>query len=232
VVWLDLPVVFDMDLVGHGMPYRWDDGYGARLGVMPKRGGQVQWFDVDPCYVFHVGNAREEEHGRVVVDAVRYTPGAFAGLWTRMRGSAGPAIMTGGSALHRWELDWASGVVKEEGLDDRAVEFPTINESRTGLANRYVYAAADDAIVKYDFATDTRRTYETGSRRPGEAVFVPASGGGDAAGEDDGWLLSIIGSEHEAELLVLDASDLAEVASVRLPRRVPLGFHGSWLPGE
>ena len=39
VVFMDLPVVFDLDLAVQGtMPYRWDDDYGARLGVMPRGG--------------------------------------------------------------------------------------------------------------------------------------------------------------------------------------------------
>jgi carotenoid cleavage dioxygenase-like enzyme len=51
VVWLDLPVVFDLGLIADGMPYRWDDNYGARLGVMPRDGnGRVQWFDIEPRY--------------------------------------------------------------------------------------------------------------------------------------------------------------------------------------
>ncbi|MFD7834671.1 carotenoid oxygenase family protein [Streptomyces sp. NPDC059761] len=31
-------------------------------------------------------------------------------------------------------------------------------------------------------------------------------------------------------LLVLDAADLSVQAVVELPRPVPAGFHGSWLP--
>ena len=66
---------------------------------------------------------------------------------------------------------------------------------------------------------------------PGEAVFVPAAG---ASAEDDGYLLTIV-SDRQAEasqLLVLDASDLRRdpVAVVELPRRVPAGIHGHWIP--
>ncbi|MCT9934722.1 carotenoid oxygenase family protein [Planotetraspora sp. A-T 1434] len=236
VVWLDLPVVFDLRLAGRGLPYRWDDSYGARLGVMPRNGGEVRWFDIDPCYVFHVGNAREDEHGRVVLDGIRYSPGAFTALWPRIGGSVNPAAETGGSGLYRWVLDPATGAVGEERLDDRDVEFPTINDRYTGLGNRYVYTAGADAIVKYDTVTGGSQSHGTGEASPGEAVFVPAgpgSGpGSDCGAEDEGWLLSIVGTDHGAELLVLDASDLKEVASVRLPRRVPAGFHGSWIPGD
>ncbi|WP_182884148.1 carotenoid oxygenase family protein [Microbispora sp. H10885] len=230
VVWLDLPVVFDVNLVGRSMPYRWDDLYGARLGVMSRRTGKVRWFEIDPCYVFHVGNASEDEQGRIVVDAVRYAPGAFQAFWPTIGGTASPAAHTGGAALHRWVLDPATGVSKDEALDDRDVEFPTVNETLTGLRSRYLYAVTKDAIVKYDTGAGTSLTHETGDRTPGEAVFVPAIGTVSEGGEDAGWLLSIAGTDDGAELLVLDASDLTQVASVRLPRRVPAGFHGSWIP--
>jgi len=36
IVWLDLPVVFDMELVGHGMPYQWSDKYTSRIGLMAR----------------------------------------------------------------------------------------------------------------------------------------------------------------------------------------------------
>src|ERR1700752_3370192 len=64
VVFMDLPIVFNLDIAikGNGdMPYRWSDDYGARLGVMRRDDpfGPVRWFDIDPCYVFHVANAYE-----------------------------------------------------------------------------------------------------------------------------------------------------------------------------
>src|SRR5206468_3020760 len=35
-----------------GLPYRWDPKYPARIGVMPREGGNgdVRWFEVEPCY--------------------------------------------------------------------------------------------------------------------------------------------------------------------------------------
>ena len=235
VVWLDLPVTFDARLLGRGMPYRWDDGYGARIGVMPQRGtGAVRWLEVEPGYVFHVGNAREDAAGRIVLDAVRYDRDAFAGTWGRIGGQAGDAPAGTGPRLYRWVLDPATGRVSEGGLDDRDIEFPTLNEGLVGRASRYRYAVHRDGIVKYDLASGTVRRHSAGAgQAPGEAVFVPAAdgnGGGD--GEDAGWLLTIVSDRAGtgSDLVVLDAADLAPVASVRLPRRVPAGFHGTWLP--
>ena len=68
-------------------------------------------------------------------------------------------------------------------------------------------------------------------RTIGEVVFVPRA---DDAAEDDGWYLSLVHdrSTDLSELVVLDASAPAEgpVARVHLPARVPLGFHGNWIP--
>ena len=56
------------------MPYRWDDDYGARLGVLRRDDpyGPIRWFEIDPCYVFHVANAYDTRGNSIVLQAVRY----------------------------------------------------------------------------------------------------------------------------------------------------------------
>ena len=49
---MDLPIVFDLDIAlkGEGdMPYRCDDNYGARLGVLRRDDpfGEIRSFDID-----------------------------------------------------------------------------------------------------------------------------------------------------------------------------------------
>lgn len=242
IVWMDLPVVLDFDLAGHGgMPYRWDEEYGARLGVMSRTPGStyVRWYDIDPCYVFHVGNAYEDARGHIVLDAVRYDRAGFRLAWAGIGGPMGPSGPAGvpgtdpsrsPAVLHRWILDPAHGRVTESGLDDRPAEFPTHNETRTGRPHRYLYTVSGDGIAKHDLTRHTGRVHETpGDRYAGEAVFVPAA---DATGEDEGWLLSLVSNDEGAagELLVLDAMELSVQAVVELPHPVPAGFHGSWLP--
>jgi carotenoid cleavage dioxygenase-like enzyme len=251
VLWLDLPVVFDLALTRTpGMPYRWSDEYGARIGVMPRDGGDadVKWIDVEPGYTFHVANAHENASGKIVLEAVGYDPAAFDRVWTDLGGAATPsqALAAGrnnGGRLHRWVLDAVAGTVSEQYLDDAAVEFPTVNDERTGRNSRFVYAISHPvlvgnevkpSIVKYDTEDGGRDAHVFEAHRvPGEAEFVPAPGG---TREDDGWLVSIVthDSENVAALAVIDASDVAAgpVATVHLPRRVPSGFHGTWIPDD
>ncbi|MGB3355497.1 MAG: carotenoid oxygenase family protein [Mycobacterium sp.] len=254
-VFLDLPITFTPErALETPLPFDWDDTYGARIGIMPlARPGEVRWFEVDPAYVFHVGNAHTDSAGRVVLDAARYSGADAAWAWRnlgnpsastgvpRRSDQAGAAVHESGMArLHRWTLDPATGTVEETTLDDRGIEFPTIDDARVGRDARYRYAVAGGgpdaaAIVKFDTTAGVVAEHALGSDVvAGEAVFV-ASGSPDRA-EDDGWLLTIASRRDGggSKLLVLDATDVgrAPVATVTLPRRVPAGFHGSWITDD
>ncbi|GII05174.1 carotenoid oxygenase family protein [Planobispora takensis] len=246
-LWLDLPVTFRLEPAGRGgMPYGWDEGHGARLGLMRRDvpDAPVHWFEIEPCFVFHVGNAYEDDSGRVVLDAVRYSPEEFTSLWsllTRSGALTGAGAVAGRALLHRWTLDPATGGVTEEALDSQEVEFPTLDDERIGRRARYLYTVTGTdprsvgrcAIVKYDLVSGTADRHDLDADTViGEAVFV-ASGDG-RRGEDDGWLVSVTTRRDgsASRLIVLDAADLpaGPVAAVELPRAVPTGFHGSWFP--
>jgi carotenoid cleavage dioxygenase-like enzyme len=239
IIWLDLPLTFSAGLLTEPtLPYRWDDDYGARIGVMPRLGGPVRWFDVDPCYVYHVGNAYEDPSGRIVLDAVRYDRTGWHRLNEFITGVAARPTVTAFSPIHRWILNPATGTVDEQAVGGHGVEFPSLNADRVGLPHRYLYsvsAPADgsaSAIIKHDMTSgESTRHRLSADAVPGEVVFVPRE---RATDEDDGWLIGIVADPvgDAAELIVLDAGDVSRppVASVRLPRRVPVGFHGSWIP--
>ena len=236
-IFMDLPLVFDLQLAIQGtMPFHWSDDYPARVGVMPRRGkdADVKWFDVDPCYVFHGMNAFEKD-GKVVYDVCRSSE-----VW-RDAGSmmSGDAVQT----FHRWSFDLASGKVGEQTLDERGMDFPAIADARVGLEHRYGFT------LQFDYGPDGQPTFkgvlkmdlETGKSElhyfpegciPGEPTFVPAAGS-DPVG-DEGWLMTYVYDENRdrSEFVILDASRMAAepVARVKLPQRVPYGFHGSWMP--
>jgi len=239
-VFLDLPMTFQFERLSRGMPYGWDEAYGARIGLMPlARPGEVTWFDVDPAYVFHVGNAATDASGRVVLDAARYAPADAVAMWDGLDPSgAGPAAAAAASGLarmFRWVLDPATRTVTETPLDDRGVEFPTVDDERVGRPARYRYAVGISAVVKFDVDGGAVTEHALGPDTvAGEAVFVPSTAPDRA--EDDGWLLTITTRRDgsASQLLVLDATDVAgaPVAAVTLPRGVPAGFHGSWIPDQ
>ena len=209
--------------------------HSARIRITRLRdAASVKWFEVEPCYIFHTVNAYEEG-GAVVLDACHNTE-----LWRK----AGDMASGGGKlSLHRFRFDLASGAVKEETLDERAMEFPRVADAVVGQKHRYAFTLridpgsgaepAFEGLLKTDFQTGRTQLHDFGpGRTSGEAVFVPARGSDPAS--DEGWLLCYVYDEraNASEFVVLDASDLAKpaVARVKLPQRVPNGFHGSWIP--
>ena len=239
VIFFDLPVTLDPSLIGvQLMPYRWQPGYGARVGVMPRSGGNsdVRWFEVAPCYVYHALNAYEDGDC-VVIDVSRY-PEAF----NISRPGGGDAYALDPSTLDQWRINLATGQVTETRIDDRPVDFPRVDERRVGRPYRYGYgveltrghhgrAIEFGNLLKYDRQRGTTEVHDFGSgRMAGEGVFVPA---GPKAVEDEGWVLSLVydPERDRSDLVILNAADFAgePAARIHLPWRVPPGFHGSWI---
>ncbi|MCU1647811.1 MAG: carotenoid oxygenase [Nocardia sp.] len=211
------------------LPYGWNPKHPARIGVLPRTGSgsSVRWFDIEPCYVFHPMNAYEDGD-TIVLDVVRY-PKMFD------TNRFGPD--DGAPTLDRWEVDLLAGKVRQSRFDDRAQEFPRIDERRIGKQHRYGYVPAvgpgvsgDSMLYKHDLAkgTTTARSFGTG-KSLAEFVFEPSTP--DAA-EDEGVLMGFVydAPTDTSELAILDAETLETVASIKLPHRVPAGFHGNWVP--
>jgi carotenoid cleavage dioxygenase len=235
VVWFDLPVVFDLSTLGtRPFPAAWDRGHQARVGVMPRDGSDadIVWIDIDPCYVFHPANAYDDADGNVVLDVVRYDD-MFA------TDPFGPSTATG-TTFDRWTIDPRGRTVSTERLDDVSQEFPRIDDRIMGRPHRYVYVAAvgmgeqwqsPTGLRKHDVVSGTTVVHDVGSaRHASEPVFVPAA---SDAGEDHGWVLSVVYDEARdaSDVIVVDATDFAAppVATVHLRSRVPYGFHGCWV---
>jgi carotenoid cleavage oxygenase len=71
----------------------------------------------------------------------------------------------------------------------------------------------------------------------GEGCFVlnpPGGGAGGAGAEDDGILMGYgyHRGRDEGQMLLLDAQTLESVATVHLPQRIPMGFHGNWAASQ
>jgi carotenoid cleavage dioxygenase len=124
-------------------------------------------------------------------------------------------------------------------VDPDASEFPRHRGSLTAKPYRYGYAASPAATptwptFKYDLHTGTKEVFDHGpGRAAGEPVFVSRP---DATAEDDGWLVTFVHDSNDAsaEFVVIDAQDFDRgyVGQVKLPQRVPLGFHGNWVPAS
>ena len=241
---LDLPLGYERAALARGeRRIGFDRDLPGRIGVLPRAGGPVRWFEVDPCYVYHTVNAHEEGE-TLVLTACRIEdplpakrPGPEVTRLDRL--SLVPH-------LYRWRIDLERGEVRGERLDDRPTEFPRAHDGFATRALRYSYhprlaPRADllfDGLIKYDLLSGGSVSYDLPPGRfLSEPVFAPRHEGSLAPEhEDAGWLVTLVSDEGggAAELWVFDARELpaGPLARAALPGHVPPGFHAAWIPGS
>ncbi|XP_015057245.1 carotenoid 9,10(9',10')-cleavage dioxygenase 1-like isoform X1 [Solanum pennellii] len=277
---LDFPLTMDLKrlIIGEELIKYNEDGY-ARIGIMPRYGdaNSIKWFEVEPCYVFHLINCFEDNN-EVVVRACR------ARRWIIPRPneselSLGTLNETSFSKdntesskdlffffnVCEWRLNMKTGEVKMKNLttnDHRFImEFPMINEHFIGIKNKFGYQqlinsetfsnsaknlsggfakfeglaklnfeeiSKDDKkgdLIKVEYHIFPKNTFCSG------ATFVPKLDGVD---EDDGWIVAFTHNENtnQSQVYIVDAKNFENepIAIILLPKRVPYGFHGVFMP--
>jgi len=243
----DMPLYWDEKMLERGVhAVRMHKDTPTRFAVIPRMGQpeDIKWFEAEPTYVLHWLNAWEEGD-EVVLDGyfqehpepANYddAPSGFE----RMMAYLDQGLLM--PRLHRWRFNMKTGETKEERLDDRTLEFGTINQRHGGRAYRYGYSAVPvdgwfmfEGFTKHDMETGASSTVGLGEGRYGsEAGFAPRVG---AKSEDDGYLVTFVSdlNEDRSEAMLIDATDFAAgpVCRVILPHRISSGTHATWAHGE
>ncbi len=242
----DFPLYHDVDLLrrtGHRV-VQFHRDVPSRFGVMPRHGTQerVRWFEFEPGYVLHMVNAWEDGDWIVMDGCFQPDP------TIRRDPTEGPlgsmlAYLRYTGHLRRWRMNLRTGETSEQPLSDLNTEFCLPNLQRLGDKTRYSYhqliptdlqTLAFEALVKFDHEDGSHELHRyPRGWYPSEASFAPGLRGG---GEDDGYVVTMAtnGADYASEAWVYDARRIADgpVARVRLPARVPAGFHATWVTGE
>ncbi|KAL2235134.1 probable carotenoid cleavage dioxygenase 4, chloroplastic [Sesamum indicum] len=208
-----------------------------RLGIIPRNAEDdsgMMWIEVPGLNLLHATNAWEDDDGDTVV-------------------VVGPNLLQVEhfldrmdlvhSSMERIEINLKAKTVERRPVSPRCLEFAVINPACVGKKTKYLYAAdgwpfASSGLVKIDLSLSTANSDDcvVASRLYGpncygsEPFFVAREPNNPAAEEDDGYLVTYVHNENtkESKFLVMDAKspNLEIVASVKLPQRVPYGFHG------
>jgi carotenoid cleavage dioxygenase len=242
----DFPLFHDVKVLKeHGYRVaRFHRDIPSRFGVLPRRGSgsDVRWFEFEPGYVLHMVNAWEEGDWIVMDGCFQPDPrikrrpeeGELASMLGYLRIRA---------HLHRWEMNLRTGETRERQLDDLNVEFCLPDTERYGEKTRFSYhqhlpvdqySVLFHALVKYDHEDGSRTRYDY---EPGwfasESPYAARVG---AREEDDGYVVTIATHEasFESQCWVFSAREIERgpIARVKLPSRVPTGFHAKWIPGQ
>jgi carotenoid cleavage dioxygenase-like enzyme len=214
--------------------YRWNPELGTRFWLLPRRGGEALGpFEAEPCFGFHHVNSYEDGED-VVVDISVFADAQIVEDLYLERLRAGKPVAK--PELRRFRITPRSGNVESERLVEEPMDLPRINYGRCSeRPYRYAWGVGFgasgwlDKIVKADLERRASSVWSEPGRYPGEPVFVAAP---DATDEDAGVLLSVVfdGEAGSSFLLVLDASDLREIARAEAPHHIPFGFHGQFAP--
>jgi carotenoid cleavage dioxygenase-like enzyme len=210
--------------------YSWRPEEPLRILILDKNDLTRQRIvELPPRFLFHIGNAWEDEAGAIRFDACLLEDSSFATGVARDLAlgryaehlTARPTLITVGS-------DGRGGMAAMDG----AGEFPRTDPRRVGEENRVTYG-----IVEFGIAAWNWRTGETASHIfsqmhwSEEPVFVPRS---DRSAEQDGWVIttSLNTRAQRTELAIFEASRIKDgpIAMFACPYVLPLGFHGAFVP--
>jgi carotenoid cleavage dioxygenase-like enzyme len=234
------PLVFDMQqAMQTGIPFVWRPEQGARIGLIHRHDLDRKpiWLETEAFWVWHFMNAFEQ-NGKLAVDCAFYSKMTLQNTLS--------AILNNKSHFRRITIDLNDHTITQQPLDDRNVDFPTIDRQQTGKPYQFGYMPHMDSqliaqkgipnyfpeLIQYDVLHQTSRVHR----------FQPGCYGGEATvvpkpkAATDHYIMTWVFNENNqtSDLLILDAAEFtaAPVAQIHLPVRVPMGTHGSWIAGS
>lgn len=237
----DMPLFWDGELLKRNIhAVRQHAGLPTRFALVPRNGGELRWFEAAPTYVLHWVNAYEDGDFVVLDGYFQDVP------MPKPKGDEPPGFEhmmayldahSFQSKLHRWRFNLRTGETEEQRLDDRVLEFGTMNQRFAGRKYRYAYSTTlkpgwflFDGFVKHDLDTGESASYRLDEGRyASEAPFAPRQG---ATREDDGYLVSFITDENTgtSECILIDAARFEDgpVCRIALPHKLCSGTHACW----
>lgn len=235
----DQQVIFNLkQMFSGGSPVTFDNTKKSRFGILPKHAlnsDDIIWVELPDTFCFHLWNAWEEPGS----DEIRVFGSGMSppdSIFNESEEDLESVLMeirlnlrTGKSTCRR--------VIGEE--DHVNLEVGTVNKNLLGRKTRFAYLAIAEpwpkvsGFAKVDLLSGTVEKFVYGDYRyGGEPYFIARES--DTEREDDGYIMAFVHDEKEgeSELLIVNAVSMTLEASVKLPSRVPYGFHGTFISSE
>ncbi|WCJ27415.1 9-cis-epoxycarotenoid dioxygenase chloroplastic [Euphorbia peplus] len=235
VVIPDQQVVFKLqEMITGGSPVIYDKNKVSRFGILAKNArdsNDIIWVESPDTFCFHLWNAWEEpETDEVVVIGSCMTPPdsifnecdeSLTSVLSEIR-----LNLKTGKSTRRAIISETEQVNLEAGM---------VNRNMLGRKTQFAYLAIVEpwpkvcGFAKVDLFTGEVKKFIYGDKKfGGEPFFLPSN---DPDGEDDGYIMCFVHDEKKwkSELQIINAKSLEVEATVKMPSRVPYGFHGTFI---
>ncbi|KAJ9183085.1 hypothetical protein P3X46_006995 [Hevea brasiliensis] len=241
VVIPDQQVVFKLpEMISGGSPVIYDKNKMSRFGILEKKANdasKIRWIEAPDCFCFHLWNAWEEpETDEVVVIGSCMTPpdSIFNECDENLK-----------SVLSEIRLNLKTGKSTRRPIisatEQVNLEAGMVNRYLLGRKTQFAYLALAEpwpkvsGFAKADLSTGEVHKYIYGDHKyGGEPLFLPSDPNSNSGKEDSGYILCFVHDEKEwkSELQIVNAMNLQLEATVKLPSRVPYGFHGTFISAK
>ncbi|KAL7218487.1 hypothetical protein ACSBR2_011697 [Camellia fascicularis] len=239
VVIPDQQVVFKLpEMIRGGSPVVYDKNKVSRFGILDKYAtdsSRIKWVEAPDCFCFHLWNAWEEpETDEVVVIGSCMTPP------DSIFNECDEGLQ---SVLSEIRLNLKTGKSTRRPImsesDQVNLEAGMVNRNKLGRKTQFAYLAIAEpwpkvsGFAKVDlFSGEVNKFMYGDDKYGGEPLFLPRDP--NSENEDDGYILAFVHDEKawKSELQIVNAMNLELEASVKLPSRVPYGFHGTFMSAK
>tara|TARA_B100000579_G_C22817300_1_gene848595 strand:- start:532 stop:2022 length:1491 start_codon:yes stop_codon:yes gene_type:complete len=190
--------------------------------------------DAPGGFVFHHLNAFEANN-EIILDSIYYNDFPTIEPGQDFKNIDFDLLPEG--ILKRCVIDINKKSFQLDELSKQCCEFAMVNPSKQGLQAKFGWMAVAEnelgngplqGIKKINLFDKTSITWSAGHRGfVNEPLMVPNP---NSEKEDDGWILVVMwnGKREGSDLVILNASDMKEIALLELPIPIPYGLHGSW----
>ncbi|KAK2642852.1 hypothetical protein Ddye_024615 [Dipteronia dyeriana] len=240
VVIPDQQVVFKLqEMISGGSPVIYDKNKKSRFGILAKNASDsnnIIWIESPDTFCFHLWNAWEEPESDevVVIGSCMTPPDSIFNECDESLESVLSEIrlnLKTGKSTRRPILSETDQVNLEAGM---------VNRNRLGRKTRFAYLAIAEpwpkvsGFGKVDLSTGDVKKYIYGDGKYGGEPFFLPNDAADCEKEDDGFIIAFVHDEKtwESELQIVNAMNLELEASIKLPSRVPYGFHGTFVDSK
>jgi carotenoid cleavage dioxygenase len=222
--------------------HQWQPDQPTRVLVVDKNDfSSYRFFELPAQWVFHYGNAWEDDAGIIRFDAAR-APDPLAMIDSFRLIMRGEVHADDGAVHHQYRIDLNRGTIEESPLLERGInsEFPTIDPRVSGRRYSRIVMLTRGSAAAHEMLNEVSNfNLETGQLDtfrypdgiiPEEHLYVPRD---DRAPETEGWVVgsSLNYAAERTELRIFEADRLADgpVTTAALPYALPMALHAKFV---